>query len=422
MKNKEEFPDMNDKLATGKRLAGHIGQYRRDALLSPLCTIGCVILEILIPYMTASIIDDGIAAGNMAHVVKTGLLMAAMALLAMGFGVKANQFSARASTGFACNLRQAMFENIQRFSFSNIDKFSTAGLVTRLTTDVTNVQNAFQMILMVCTRAPVTLIVALVMALSINARLSMVFLCVMLVLGVALFILIPMSMHYFKQMFRKYDVVNGTIKENVGAIRVVKAFVREDYENSKFRKAAEDLYKNSVSAEKIISLNMPVMMGCVYACILLISWFGAKMIVGGTGLTTGQLTSLLSYIMNILMSLMMISMIFVMLSQSVAAAQRIEEVLCEQADIVSPADAVKQVADGSIDFENVAFSYRKSAQGGGTPVLSDVSLHIRSGETIGIIGGTGSSKSSLVNLISRLYDVDSGCVKVGGVDVRRYDL
>ena len=422
MKNKEEFPDMNDKLATGKRLAGHIGQYRRDALLSPLCTIGCVILEILIPYMTASIIDDGIAAGNMAHVVKIGLLMAAMALLAMGFGVKANQFSARASTGFACNLRQAMFENIQRFSFSNIDKFSTAGLVTHLTTDVTNVQNAFQMILMVCTRAPVTLIVALVMALSINARLSMVFLCVMLVLGVALFILIPMSMRYFKQMFRKYDVVNGTIKENVGAIRVVKAFVREDYENSKFKHAAEDLYKNSVSAEKIISLNMPVVMGCVYACILLISWFGAKMIVGGTGLTTGQLTSLLSYIMNILMSLMMISMIFVMLSQSVAAAQRIEEVLCEQADIVSPADAVKQVADGSIDFENVAFSYRKSAQGGGTPVLSDVSLHIRSGETIGIIGGTGSSKSSLVNLISRLYDVDSGCVKVGGVDVRRYDL
>ena len=422
MKNKEEFPDMNDKLATGKRLAGHIGQYRRDALLSPLCTIGCVILEILIPYMTASIIDDGIAAGNMAHVVKIGLLMAAMALLAMGFGVKANQFSARASTGFACNLRQAMFENIQRFSFSNIDKFSTAGLVTRLTTDVTNVQNAFQMILMVCTRAPVTLIVALMMALSINARLSMVFLCVMLVLGVALFILIPMSMRYFKLMFRKYDVVNGAIKENVGAIRVVKAFVREDYENSKFKRAAEDLYKNSVSAEKIISLNMPVVMGCVYACILLISWFGAKMIVGGTGLTTGQLTSLLSYIMNILMSLMMISMIFVMLSQSVAAAQRIEEVLCEQADIVSPADAVKQVADGSIDFENVAFSYRKSAQGGGTPVLSDVSLHIRSGETIGIIGGTGSSKSSLVNLISRLYDVDSGCVKVGGVDVRRYDL
>lgn len=413
---------MNEKLATGKRMAGHIGQYKRDALLSPLCTIGCVILEILIPYMTASIIDDGIAAGNMGHVVKTGLTMAVMAVLVMCLGVKANQLSARASTGFGCNLRQAMFENIQRFSFSNIDKFSTAGLVTRLTTDVTHVQNAFQMIMMVCTRAPATLVIALVMALSINARLSMIFLGVMLVLGVALFILIPMSMRYFKQMFRKYDVVNGAIKENVGAIRVVKAFVREDYENDKFKRAAEDLYNNSVSAEKIISLNMPVMMLCVYSCILLISWFGAKMIVGGTGLTTGQLTSLLSYIMNILMSLMMISMVFVMISQSVAAAQRIEEVLCEQADIVSPDDAVTQVADGSIDFENVTFSYRRSAEGGGAPVLSDVTLHIRSGETIGVIGGTGSSKSSLVNLISRLYDVDSGCVKVGGVDVRCYDV
>lgn len=413
---------MNDKLTTGKRLAGYIGQYRRDALLSPLCTTGCVILEILIPYLTASIIDDGIAAGNMGHVVRIGLLMAAMALLAMCLGVKANQFSARASTGFGCNLRQAMFENIQRFSFVSIDKFSTAGLVTRLTTDVTHVQNAFQMILMVCTRAPVTLIVALVMALSINARLSVVFLGVMLVLIVALSILIPMSMRYFRQMFKKYDMVNGTIKENVGAIRVVKAFVREDYENDKFRHVAEDLYSNSVSAEKIISFNSPIMMMCVYSCILLISWFGAKMIVGGTGLTTGQLTSLLSYVMNILMSLMMISMIFVMVSQSVAAAQRIEEVLCEQADIFSPEDAVMQVKDGSIDFENVAFSYRRSAEGGGAPVLSDVNLHIRSGETIGIIGGTGSSKSSLVNLISRLYDVDSGCVKVGGVDVRRYDV
>ncbi|MDY3762522.1 MAG: ABC transporter ATP-binding protein, partial [Candidatus Ventricola sp.] len=398
---------MNDKLATGKRLAGHIGQYRRDALLSPLCTIGCVILEILIPYMTASIIDDGIAAGNMAHVVKIGLLMAAMALLAMGFGVKANQFSARASTGFACNLRQAMFENIQRFSFSNIDKFSTAGLVTRLTTDVTNVQNAFQMILMVCTRAPVTLIVALMMALSINARLSMVFLCVMLVLGVALFILIPMSMRYFKQMFRKYDVVNGTIKENVGAIRVVKAFVREEHENDKFTAAADDLYRNSISAERIVSFMQPIMMGSVYVCILLLSWLGAQMIVSRTGLTTGELTSLLSYVMNILMSLMMLSMVFVMVTQSMAAAQRVEEVLDEHTDIVSPENALTAVRDGSIDFEHVSFSYRKS---GGRPVLSDINLHIRSGETIGILGGTGSSKSSLVSLISRLYDVTDGCV------------
>ena len=411
---------MNKKLSTGKRMVSYIGAYRRNALLSPLCTIACVILEILIPYMTASIIDSGIAAGSMAHVVKVGALMALMALLAMLFGMKANQLSARASTGLACNLRQAMFENIQRFSFSNIDRFSTAGLVTRLTTDVTHVQNAFQMTLMVCTRAPVTLVVALVMAMSISARLSMVFLCVMLVLGVALFILIPMAMRYFRQMFKKYDALNATIKENVGAIRVVKAFVREEHENERFEKAADDLYNNSVSAEKIVSLNTPIMMLCVYTCILLISWFGAKMIVGGTGLTTGQLTSLLAYIMNILMSLMMISMIFVMLSQSVAAAQRIEEVLLEQPDIVSPENAVTTVADGSIDFDNVSFSYGKADDG--RPVLCDVSLHIRSGETIGIIGGTGSGKSSLVSLISRLYDADSGCVKVGGVDVRRYDV
>ena len=413
---------MNRKLSTGKRLAGYIGQYRRSALLSPLCTIGCVILEIMIPYLTASIIDDGIAVGNVAHVARIGLLMAAMALLAMLLGVKANQLSANASTGFAANLREAMFSSIQRFSFSNIDKFSTAGLVTRMTTDVTNVQMAFQMIMMMCTRAPVTLLVALVMALSINARLSMVFLAVMALLLAALCILVPLSMRYFKQMFRKYDAVNASIQENVGAIRVVKAFVREAYENSKFKKAAEDLYDNAVSAEKVISLMPPLMMACVYGCILLISWFGAKMIVGQTGLTTGQLTSLLSYVMNILMSLMMLSMVFVMITQSMAAAQRIEEVLCEQADIVSPEDAQTHVADGSIDFEHVDFSYRKQDGRDGKPVLADVNLHIRSGETIGVIGGTGSSKSSLVNLISRLYDVDSGCVKVGGVDVRRYDL
>ena len=401
-------------------MAGYIRQYKRDALMSPLCTIGCVILEILIPYMTASIIDQGIAAGNMAHVVKTGLIMAVMALTALFFGVTANRFSARASTGFACNLREAMFENIQDFSFSNIDKFSTAGLVTRLTTDVTNVQMAFQMLMMVCTRAPVTLTVALVMALSINMKLSVIFLFVMALLITALFILMPLSMKYFKQMFKKYDMVNSALKENVGAIRVVKAFVREEHESGKFRDAAKELFDNSVSAEKIISFNHPIMMGCVYTCIMLISWFGAKMIVGGTGLTTGQLTSLLSYVMNILMSLMMLSMVFVMMTQSFAAAQRIEEVLDEKSDIVSPENAVMRVADGSIDFEDVAFSYRKDKTG--KPVLSDINLHIRSGETIGVIGGTGSSKSSLVNLISRLYDVDSGSVKVGGVDVRDYDI
>ncbi len=413
---------MNDKLALGKKLAGQVRQYKRDALLSPLCTICCVILEILIPYMTASIIDKGIAAGDMSHVIKTGLLMAVMAALAMAFGVKANQLSARASTGFACNVREAMFANIQTFSFSNIDKFSTAGLVTRLTTDVNSVQMAFQMILQICTRAPVTLIVALVMALSINARLSLVFLGVMGVLLVALLILVPMSMRYFKQMFKRYDVVNASIKENVGAIRVVKAFVREEHETSKFRQAAKALFDNSVSAEKIISLNMPIMQGCVYACILLISWFGAQMIVAGTGLTTGELTSLLSYVMNILMSLMMLSMVFVMITSSMAAAQRINEVLSEQADIVSPENAETVVADGSIDFERVTFSYHKGEEKTGKPVLCDVDLHIRSGETVGIIGGTGSSKSSLVNLISRLYDVDEGCVRVGGKDVRRYEI
>ncbi len=413
---------MNTKIKTVRQLSSYVSQYKKDAILSPLCTIGCVILEILIPYMTASIIDNGIAAGNMGHVTKIGLVMAAMAMLAMFFGVRANCFSARASTGFACNLREAMFSNIQSFSFSNIDKFSTAGLVTRLTTDVNHVQMAFQMLMMVCTRAPVTLIVALVMALSISARLSMIFLGVMIILITALCILVPMAMRFFKQMFKKYDMVNSAIKENVGAIRVVKSFVREEYENEKFRKAADDLYNNSVSAEKIISLNNPIMMGCVYTCILLVSWFGAKMIVSRTGLTTGQLTSLLSYIMNILMSLMMLSMVFVMITQSMAAAQRIEEVLNEQADIVSPDDAVTSVADGSIDFEDVTFSYKREEGKASKPVLSDIDLHIRSGETIGVIGGTGSGKSSLVNLISRLYDADSGSVKVGGMDVKKYDI
>ena len=396
------------KRMTGLRLAGEIRQYKKDALLSPLFTILCVILEILIPYKTAAIIDEGIAVGDMRRVAVIGAQMLVMALLAAVCGVKAGQHSARASTGFACNLREDMFKNIQTFSFSNIDRFSTAGLVTRMTTDVSNVQNAFQMMLMMFTRAPVTLIVALVMALSINAKLSMVFLVVMAVLLVMIVVLIPKAMRYFKQMFRKYDVINAVIKENVGAIRVVKAFVREEHENDKFKHAADDLYDNSVAAERIMSLSNPVMMGSVYTCILLICWFGAQMIVGRTGLTTGELTSL-----------MMLSMVFVMITQYAAAMQRIEEVLDEQADITAPENARTQVADGSIDFEHVSFSY-----GGkdGKPVLSDIDLHIRSGETIGIIGGTGSSKSSLVNLISRLYDVTDGCVKVGGCDVRAYDL
>ncbi len=415
----EEKKTGEKKHITGARIAKEIRQYKKDALLSPMYTTLCVVLEILIPYLTASIIDKGIAVGDMAHVAKIGSLMAVMAILAMFCGMRAGIHSARASTGLAANLRESMFGRIQDYSFSNIDRFSTAGLVTRLTTDVTNIQNAFQMILQICTRAPVTLIVALFMAFSISAKLSTVFLVAIAFLGVMIVILIPKAMRYFRQMFRKYDAVNGVVKENVGAIRVVKAFVREEYEDEKFSGAADDLFKNSISAERIISFSMPIMQLTVYTCILVISWFGAKMIVSQTGLTTGELTSLLSYVMNILMSLMMLSMVFVMVTQSAAAAQRIEEVLEEQSDITSPENAVKTVKDGSIDFDHVTFAYQQRS---GKPVLSDIDLHIQSGETIGIMGGTGSSKSSLVNLISRLYDVTAGEVRVGGVDVRRYDV
>lgn len=415
----EEKKTGEKKHITGARIAKEIRQYKKDALLSPMYTTLCVVLEILIPYLTASIIDKGIAVGDMEHVAKIGSLMAVMAVLAMFCGMRAGIHSARASTGLAANLRESMFGRIQDYSFSNIDRFSTAGLVTRLTTDVTNIQNAFQMILQICTRAPVTLIVALFMAFSISAKLSTVFLVAIAFLGVMIVILIPKAMRYFRQMFRKYDAVNGVVKENVGAIRVVKAFVREEYEDEKFSGAADDLFKNSISAERIISFSMPIMQLTVYACILVISWFGAKMIVSQTGLTTGELTSLLSYVMNILMSLMMLSMVFVMVTQSAAAAQRIEEVLEEQPDITSPENAVKTVKDGSIDFDHVTFAYQQRS---GKPVLSDIDLHIQSGETIGIMGGTGSSKSSLVNLISRLYDVTAGEVRVGGVDVRRYDV
>ena len=415
----EEKKTGEKKHITGARIAKEIRQYKKDALLSPMYTTLCVILEILIPYLTASIIDKGIAVGDMAHVAKIGSLMAVMAILAMVFGIRAGVHSARASTGLAANLRESMFGCIQDYSFSNIDRFSTAGLVTRLTTDVTNIQNAFQMILQICTRAPVTLIVALFMAFSISAKLSLIFLAAMAFLAVMLVIFIPKAMGYFKQMFKKYDKVNGVVKENVGAIRVVKAFVREDYEDQKFSDAAGELFQNSISAERIISFNMPIMQLTVYSCILLISWFGAKMIVNQTGLTTGELTSLLSYVMNILMSLMMLSMVLVMVTQSAAAAQRIEEVLEEQPDITSPENAVKNVKDGSVDFEHVTFAYQQRS---GKPVLSDINLHIKSGETIGIMGGTGSSKTSLVSLISRLYDVTAGEVRVGGVDVRRYDV
>ena len=415
----ETKPTGEKKHITGARIAQEIKQYKKDALISPLYTVCCVILEILIPYLTASIIDKGIAVGNMAHVAKIGALMAVMAILAMFFGVRAGVHSARASTGLASNLRESMFGRIQEYSFSNIDRFSTAGLVTRLTTDVTNIQNAFQMILQICTRAPVTLIVALFMAFSINAKLSLVFLVAMAFLGVMIFVLIPKAMKYFKLMFRKYDAVNGVVQENVGAIRVVKAFVREDYEDEKFSGAANALFKNSISAERIISFSMPIMQLTVYACILSISWFGAKMIVGQTGLTTGELTSLLSYVMNILMSLMMLSMVFVMVIMSLAPLRRCYEILQEEPNLTSPENAVEEVSDGSIDFENVSFRYSRKAK---RPALQDVNLHIPSGATVGILGSTGSSKSTLVQLIPRLYDVTEGSVKVGGIDVKDYDL
>ena len=415
----EEKKTGGKKHITGARIAKEVRQYKKDVFLSPMYTTFCVILEILIPYLTASIIDKGIAVGDMGHVARIGALMAVMAVLAMFCGMRAGIHSARASTGLASNLRESMFARIQDYSFSNIDKFSTAGLVTRLTTDVTNIQNAFQMLLMICTRSPVTLIVALFMAFSISAKLSLIFLVAMAFLAVMLVIFIPKAMGYFKQMFKKYDKVNGVVKENVGAIRVVKAFVREDYEDQKFSDAAGELFQNSISAERIISFSMPIMQLTVYSCILLISWFGAKMIVNQTGLTTGELTSLLSYVMNILMSLMMLSMVFVMVTQSAAAAQRIEEVMEEQPDITSPENAVKNVKDGSVDFEHVTFAYQQRS---GKPVLSDINLHIKSGETIGIMGGTGSSKTSLVSLISRLYDATEGSVRVGGEDVRRYDV
>jgi len=341
-----------------------------------------------------------------------------MAMASLTFGILAGKYAASASSGLACNLREGMYENIQRFSFSNIDKYSTAGLVTRLTTDVTNVQNAYQMILRMCTRAPLMLISAMVMCFFINARLSLVFVAAIVVLGLALALIILKTTKIFDQVFKKYDALNESVQENVSAIRVVKAYVREDYENTRFSKAAANLYRLFVKAEGILAFNNPVMMFVIYGCILGISWLGAQMIVVGS-LTTGELTAMFSYIMNIMMSLMMLSMIFVMVTMSLASCRRIAEVLEEQADIKDPVRPLTDVESGSIDFEQVHFAYKK---GSGKETLSAIDLHIRAGETIGIIGGTGSGKSSLVNLISRLYDVTDGKVLVGGRDVRDYDL
>ena len=401
-----------------KTLAAQIKEYKKVSILTPICMVLEVLMETIIPLLMASIIDDGVNKGDMNHIVGVGLWMVLTAALSLTAGVLGGVFGAKASTGFARNLRKGMFENIQTFSFANIDKYSVAGLVTRLTTDVTNLQNAYQMVLRMSFRAPATLICAMAMAFVINARLAMIYLVAVVVLGCILIFIMSKASRHFRAVFRKYDDLNASVQENVSAIRDVKSFVREDYENNKFTKAAENLCQMFMKAERIVVTNMPLMQFTVYTCILLISWIGAKMIVSDA-LTTGQLMSLLTYCMNILMSLMMLSMIFVMVTMSAASGERVAEVLNEKSSLTNPENPDFVVPNGSIEFRGVEFSYSSTAE---RPVLEDINLAIRSGETIGIIGGTGSSKSSLVNLISRLYDVTKGSILVGGKDVRAYDL
>ena len=401
-----------------KTLARQIKEYKKVSMMTPVFMVLEVIMDTAIPLIMASIIDYGVENGDINHIYKMGALMIVVAAFGLFTGYMGGVCGAKASTGFAKNLRKSMFENIQTFSFANIDKYSTAGLITRLTTDVTNVQMAYQMILRMCFRAPMNLICAMVMAFFISPRLASVYLIAVFFLGICLFLIMNATTKSFRQIFKKYDDLNASVQENVSAIRVVKAYVREDYEKKRFTAAADNVYRLFVKAEKILTLNSPIMQMTVYTCILLISWMGAKMVVVDD-LLTGELMSLLTYCMNILMSLMMLSMIFVMMTMSSASAQRIAEVLNEKSDLVNPDEPVYQVKDGSITFENAVFSYRKDSA---EPVLKDINLEIKSGETIGIIGGTGSAKSSLVNLISRLYDVQEGSVKVGGVDVREYDL
>lgn len=401
-----------------KTLLAQVREFKKASFLTPFFMILEVLFETLIPLAMASIIDKGVEAGNIGHIYRMGAVMVVLALCGLWSGVMGGKYGALASTGFARNLRKAMYTNIQTFSFSNIDKYSTAGLITRLTTDVTNLQNAYQMILRMCTRAPASLICAMVMAFLINAKLASIYLVAVIFLGGCLIFIMQKATVYFQAVFRKYDDLNASVQENIGAVRVVKAYVREGYEISKFQKACNKVYEMFLSAEKIVVMNMPLMQFTVYACILGISWLGAKMIVGSS-LTTGELMSLLTYCMNILMSLMMLSMVFVMVTMSIASAERVTEVINDTADITDPEDPVTDVPDGSIVFDHVNFSYKKDSQ---EPVLKDINISIRSGETIGIIGGTGSAKSSLVNLISRLYDVTDGSVSVGGIDVRKYHL
>ncbi len=401
-----------------RRILKEVGEYKGASIATPLCMVVEVIAEMFIPYLMASIIDKGVYGGDMGHILKMGGLMFIIAAIGLIGGLLGGVFAARAATGFAKNLRKSMYDRIQGYSFANIDKFSTAGLVTRLTTDVNTLQMGYQMALRMFMRAPASLIVALVMSFVINSRIALIYLIAVLALSLVLYLIISNAMKYFKMAFPKYDALNESVQENVSAIRVVKAYVREDQEINKFKKASQGIYDVFSKAEGMTVFQMPAMMLTVYSCILLISWFGAKMIVSDT-LTTGQLMSLLAYCMNILMSLMMVSMIFIMFSMGSAAIERIYEVLEEKSSITNPDDPVYEVRNGSIDFKNVKFAYNKDAK---EDVLKNINLHIDSGETIGIIGSTGSAKTSLVNLISRLYDVTEGSVKVGGVDVREYDL
>lgn len=395
----------------------YVKNYKKDSFLTILFTVLEVFMEVLLPFVTSYIIDKGIEAGNINNVYKFGGLMLVMAALSLVFGALGGKYVASASSGFAANLRKGIYDKVQTFSFANIDRFSTPSLVTRMTTDITNIQNAYMMTLRIATRAPLTLLFSLIMCFFINVKISTVFLCAIVLLGVVLIIIVKASLKYFDKAFDTYDRVNADIQENISAIRVVKSYVREDYENDKFEKSVNRLKKLFIKAEGYLTLNAPALMICVYGCTIAISWFAAHYIVAGD-MTTGNLTTLLSYIMQILMSLMMFSMIFVMISMSMASVHRISQVLNEVPDIHNPENAVEEVKDGSIDFNNVSFSYRKNSD---KNALSDIDIHIKSGETIGIIGGTGSGKSSFVNLICRLYDVSSGSVCVGGVDVRNYD-
>ena len=394
--------------------------FRLVSILTPVMMIGEVIMEMIIPRLMSSIIDDGVTAGNLGHIYRIGSIMVVAAAVGLFFGIMGGVLGAKASTGFARNLRRSMFRNIQTFSFANIDKYSTAGLVTRMTTDVTNLQNAYQMILRMFVRAPASMIIAMTMAFLINARLATVYLVAVLILACCLVFIMSKASRYFSAAFKKYDDLNESVQENVSAIRVVKAYVREDFESEKFRKASLNVQNLLLRAEKILSFNNPLMQGTVYTCILLISWLGAQMIVssGNTAFTTGELMSMLAYCMNILMSLMMLSMVFIMVTMSAASARRVAEVLSEQSSLTNGENPVTEVKDGSVKFDHVCFSYKKD----GEQVLTDVNLDIASGETVGIIGGTGSAKSSLVQLLPRLYDVTAGSVQVGGLDVRRYDL